>query len=129
MKTKKIFVSAAAFSVLILTAVSLLAWGPDRGGYHHGDGYHHGYGQGNIEHQKKNLNLSDKQVEKIIKIDSEYRTKYYKNRENFDKIEQLRIEHRKEFQSVLTDTQRKKQNNYSRNNSRRGGRGSGCPYR
>lgn len=95
--------------------------------YGNGQGYHYGYmmGSGHMEYLRDELKLTDTQVEKIIKIDAEFRLKYFQNRGNIDKITALREEHRKAVNNVLTDEQKKKlEENY--NTQRNNGF---CPFR
>jgi Spy/CpxP family protein refolding chaperone len=115
---KKSILALAIISMISFAAADAYAWGWGWG-HHRGYGYHHGYGQyghhgfGNLEFMKEELNLSDSQIEKIIKIDSEYRAKYFENRYNYDKLESLRIEHQKAIENVLTKSQREKLNRYN----------------
>lgn len=115
---KKSILALAIISIVSFAAADAYAWGWGWG-HHRGNGYHHGYGQyghhgsGNLEFMKEELNLSDSQIEKIIRIDSEYRAKYFKNRNNYDKLEALRIEHRKAVEKVLTESQRDRLNRYN----------------
>lgn len=105
---KKIILVAVLSGVMTLGGTSLYAWG---WGHHGGGwGYHHGYGMGygNMNYLADELNLTDQQVDKIIKIDAEYNARYYQNRDNYDKIYSLRQEHRKAVYDVLTDKQKKK---------------------
>jgi Spy/CpxP family protein refolding chaperone len=101
-------------------------YGP-RYGRGHGPGYH-GYGFGRMDAMKAELGLTDKQVEQIFKIGTEYRNKYFENRNNFDKITELRTEHRKAIENVLTKEQKEKFNRYGYGYGRYGWLG-GCPYR
>jgi hypothetical protein len=103
-------------------------------GYYYGHGFGMGYGGGcfdNPEVLESELNLSPEQRKQIISIDSQYRSKYYKNRGDYEKIQSLRIEHRKAIENVLTPEQKKRYNNsYNDRWYRRGRRGHmGGPYR
>lgn len=106
---KKLILVTALATAMTFGGTGLYAQG---WGWHHGGGggYHHGYGMGfgNIEYLKDELKLTDTQVEKIIKIDADYRVKFYQNRDNYEKIVSLREEHRKAVYNVLTDEQKKK---------------------
>ncbi len=78
-------------------------------GYHDGqrsDGYHH-RGSNRILWMKDYLKLSDNQVEKIIKINSDYRIKYYRSRNNRNAYLKLREDHRKTVTAVFTAKQKK----------------------
>ncbi len=90
-------------------------WGRDYGRRHMGGYYGEGYGMGycsglysSSDYMKENLALSDDQVKKIDDTDAKYRDLYYKNRDDYNKIDSLRIEHRKEIEKILTPEQRKK---------------------
>ncbi len=128
---KKIILSIAMISIVSLAAADLYAWGWGRG-WHRGPQYHHGYGPGfghhgyrHLEFMKEEIGLTDKQIENIIKIDAKYRAEYFKNRGSYDKIEALRVEHRKAVDNVLTEPQRKKLSDYYGNWNRRGYKGYG----
>lgn len=90
-------------------------WGRGVGHHHMGDYYGHGYGMGfcsglfsTREHMQQNLGLSDEQAKKIADIDSEYRELYSKNRNDYGRIDALRLQHRKAIEGVLTPEQKKK---------------------
>lgn len=104
---KKLILVTAIAAAMALGGTGLYAQGWGHGG---GWGYHHGYGMGygHMEYLKDELKLTDTQVEKIIKIDADYRVKFYQNRDNRDKIFALRDEHRKAVYNVFTDEQKKK---------------------
>jgi len=57
---------------------------------------------------KAELGLSDRQVRKIFDVGTEYRSKYFENRKNIDKVMELRIKQRKEISKILTKEQKKK---------------------
>ncbi|HPR48442.1 MAG TPA: hypothetical protein PK341_10710 [Spirochaetota bacterium] len=63
---------------------------------------------GHLDRMQYFLDLSDAQVEKIFKIDQEYREKYFKNRNSYETVEKLREDHRKAVQDVLTDKQKER---------------------
>ncbi|HPJ44423.1 MAG TPA: hypothetical protein PLY21_18995 [Spirochaetota bacterium] len=110
-------IAALLTAFMAFGGVSLYARG---WGHHGGWGGHQGYGMGyhHMEVLSDELKLTEKQVEKIIQIDADYRVKFYQNRDNNDKIITLREEHRKAVYNVLTDEQKKK---YDANfNGRRG---------
>ena len=130
---KKSLITLAVLSMLSLGAASLYAWGWGPGncqgqgpGWGRGPGWGQGYGFGRIYFMKDYLGLSEDQMDKIAKLDSDYRYQYFKNRNNPDKIEALRTEQRKAFESVLTDVQKKKWDEFQKN---RAGRGYGCLWR
>lgn len=90
-------------------------WGPKFRrrfmGDYYGQGYGMGYGSGcynNADAMAGDIGLSAEQVKKIEAIDLKYRDMYFKNRGDYQKIESLRREHRREIENVLTPAQRKK---------------------
>lgn len=110
--------SLAVIVLISLTAADAFSQGYGRGGkrgygpgYCNGPGYGGGYGFGRLEFLKEELGLSEKQVEKIFRIGTEFREKYFKNRNNRTKILELRVEQRKAIESVLTKEQKEKFNN------------------
>jgi Spy/CpxP family protein refolding chaperone len=119
---KKFILSIAMISIVSLAAADLYAWGWGHG-WNRGPQYHHGYGY--LEFMKQEIGLTDKQIENITKIDAEYRAEYFKNRGSYDKLEALRIQHRKAVDNVLTEPQRKKLSDYYGNWNRRGYKGYG----
>lgn len=69
------------------------------------------------------LDLTDEQIEKIHKINSEYADKFHKNRKNADELKKLRESRDREIEKVLTKEQLEKVKDF------RGKRGYGsCPY-
>lgn len=90
-------------------------WGQGYGrrhmGEYYGNGYGMGYGSGCWESRDSMtdfLKLSSSQADKISGIDKNYRDQYYKNRDDFNKIDGLRVNHRKEIEKVLTPEQKEK---------------------
>lgn len=89
-------------------------------GGHHGRGhYGHGFGMGyasgcyrRVDVMKSRLDLSDEQIAEIVKIDSGYREKYYENRGDFDKIEDLRRAHKEAILNLLNEKQKEKFKDY-----------------
>lgn len=133
---KKTLFALAIASLIGLASSELMAWGggPGWGGGRggcYGPGYGPGYGRGygyenrgfkgirHLDFLKEEIGLSDEQITKIIKIDADYRAKYFTNRNDYAKINQLRTEHRKEFENVLTNDQKKKLDEYYRNRDSR----------
>ncbi len=122
---------------LLFTISNVYSHGWGRGYGHMGNGYGHmgpGYGYGHMmgpgyggyENFKSETGLTEKQIEKIHKINSEYREKFFKNRNNPDKLNTLREEQRKEIDSVLTDKQKK--SFYGSRGYGRGGYYRGCGW-
>jgi Spy/CpxP family protein refolding chaperone len=90
-------------------------WGRGYGRRHMGDYYGQGYGMGycsglysSVEYMRQDLGLTDAQAKKIAEIDSKYRDLYNKNRDDYNRIDSLRLDHRKAIVNVLTPEQRKK---------------------
>ncbi len=78
---------------------------------YYGKGYGLGYCSGlysSEEYMKKDLKLSDEQAKKIADIDSRFRDLYKQNKKNYSKIDELRIEHKKAIEDVLSPEQKKK---------------------
>jgi Spy/CpxP family protein refolding chaperone len=91
------------------------AWGHGYGRRHMGNYYGHGYGMGfgsgcwnSRESMTDYLKLTPDQSDKILEIDKNYSELYYRNRDDFNKIDDLRVKHRKEIEKVLTPEQREK---------------------
>lgn len=90
-------------------------WGRGYGRRHMGDYYGHGYGMGygagcyqNRGYMMNDLGLTEDQANKIGDIDEKYRNLYDKNRDHYDKIDELRREHRNAINDVLNSEQRDK---------------------
>ena len=136
MTRKIVYIVLAGLLTVATVSVFAQGWGRGYHGYgHHGYGHvwmHDGYGYnnrgyGHIDVLKDELNLNEKQVEKILDIDSEFRTKYYKNRGDYDKMLSLQEQHRRQIEKVLTAKQLEKFREFRRSdywNNRRGF----CPY-
>jgi len=109
---KNFFVCAA----LVMVSCILLISCKDRyagNNYYWGHGFGMGYGSGCFDTQNmlvSDLRLSKEQAAKIENIDLKYRQLYYENRGNFDKIDSLRQEHKKEIESVLDEKQKQTYN-------------------
>ncbi len=124
---KKSIIAVAILSILSLGGASVYAWGWGPGscrgqgpGWGQGPAGGHGHGFSRLYFMKDYLGLSEEQLDKIAKIDSEYRYQYFKNRNTSDKFDALRSEHRKAVESVLTDTQKKKWDEFYKNRANRG---------
>lgn len=95
-------------------------------GYGYGRGYNHMYDNNNgmynrdgsmdVDSLQQELGLNDRQVEKVIKINSEYRSKFYDNRFNGEKLDSLRLEYTKKIYSILTQSQRNRLQEYDNYN-------------
>jgi Spy/CpxP family protein refolding chaperone len=84
-----------------------------------------------LNRMQEHLGLTDQQVDKIFKIETEYRQKFYDNRKNPEKTAALRDAQKAEIDKVLTDEQKKKiQDAHMNMKGKHGGKkGKGyCPY-
>ncbi len=134
---KKGILTLAVVTLISLTAADAFSQGYGRGGRRGpGPGFYGGCGAGKYVFLKQELGLSEKQVEKIFKIDTEFREKYFKNRADRTKIMEIHVEHRKAIEKVLTKEQKEKFNSfrgpgrggYGKGPGRGYGRGpGGCP--
>lgn len=113
---KKSLTALTIAAVVALAGTSPLmarGWG---GGQNNGICDGHGMGMvqpfHHIDRMQYFLGLSDAQADKIYKVDSEYRDKYYQNRKNQDAIQKLREEHKNARLNVLTKEQKEKWNNF-----------------
>src|SRR4030042_1429751 len=96
---RKALIAIAIVSAIGLASSGLMAWGgPGRGGCSGcGQGYMPGGGFNGFRHfefLEKEIGLSEDQLEKIIRINSDFRLKYFNNRKDSDKLNELREEHR-----------------------------------
>ncbi len=134
---KKTFFIAAALMILSLAGSSLFAQGMGMGGKGCGNP---GMGMGmhkpfhHLEMMQYQFDLTNAQVDKLYKIDKDYMDKFYQNRNDADKIKDLREKHRAEVESILTDEQKVKWNDFLKNHpmNGKGMRGKGmmdgnCP--
>jgi len=117
---KKTLFIAMALMILSLSATTLFARGMGKG---MGDGGCDGPGMGmgmhkpfqHLEMLQHHFDLTNAQVDKIYKIDKEYMDKFHQNRNDADKIKDLREKHRGEIESVLTAEQKVKWNEFAKN--------------
>jgi hypothetical protein len=130
MNKKIFFITLLAASVLYATGAYAQGWGMmNRGydddsyrgrgcgsGWNNSRGYRDGYN--NLDAMKAELGLSEQQTKQIFDLGTQYREKYFENRNNPGKLEDLRVEHRKAIENVLTKDQQEKynriQNGYGR---------------
>lgn len=112
MTIKKTFSALAVLLIMAFAGSELLA----RDGYQRGKGrgYHGncggpGYGRyHHLDFLQKEIGLTDAQVEKIIRLDADYRIKYHRNRKSPDKLRSLRDQYQKDFDKILTKKQKEK---------------------
>ena len=104
-------ITAAAFSADDLFARSYGNDCPyrDGKGYKEGRGYgRHHRGIGRLNFLQKELGLSDYQAEKIHTIHKDFSDRFFENRNNPDRLEELRNERHEAVKKVLTEEQAKK---------------------
>lgn len=124
---KKTFFISAALVILSLASSPLFARGMGGGmGFGGFDGM--GYGMGyhkpflHLEMLQYQLDLTNAQVDKLYKIDKDYLDKFYQNRNNADKIKELRDKHQEEIVSILTPEQKARWNDFNKNRPKKGDR-------
>jgi len=111
---KKIFFAALTLLLLSFSASSLYAQGMGGCGekgmpmgmqkpFHH------------LEMMQYMLDLTNAQVDKLYKIDKDYMDKFYQNRNDADKIKDLKEKQRAEIESILTAEQKTKWNEFKEN--------------
>ena len=71
--------------------------------------------EGHMGPMHNDLGLTDAQQEKIFKIDQDYMDKFYKNRKDENKIQELREKYHSEIQSVYTPEQKAKMEEFKKN--------------
>jgi len=122
---KKTLFIALSLMILSLTGSSLFAQGMGMGGNGFG-GPGMGMGMGmhkpfqHLEMLQYQFDLTNAQVDKLYKIDKDYMDKFYQNRNDADKIKDLREKHRAEVESILTPEQKTKWNDFAKNHPMRG---------
>ncbi len=72
------------------------------------DGFARGDGPRHLNFLQKELELSDHQAEQIHNIIGEFRDRFFENRDNKDKIKELRNERHEAIKGVLTEDQANK---------------------
>ena len=110
---RKIFFVALTGAILSLSASSLFARGMGGGGCGEpgmGRGMHKPFQH--LEMLQYMLDLTNAQVDKMYKIDKEYMEKFHQNRNDADKIRELREKHQAEIESILTTEQKVKWNEF-----------------
>ena len=99
----KLFESHRAEIEKVLTKEQLEKWkefrGPRQG---------MGKGKGGPGMMQDYLKLTDEQAEKIHKLNREFHDRFFENRKDEAKLDNLREEHRKEFEKILTKEQLEK---------------------
>lgn len=111
---RKILFTTLTMLILSLSASSLSAQGMMGGGYGDmGMGMHKPFQH--LEMLQYMLDLTNAQVDKVYKIDKDYMDRFYQNRNNADKIKDLREKHLGEIESILTPEQKIKWNDFKEN--------------
>jgi len=105
---KKIFFIGLSLVILSLGASTLSARGMGNGMGMHKPFQH-------LEMLQYKFDLTNAQVDRIYKIDKEYMDKFHQNRNDADKIKDLREKHRAEIESILTPEQKTKWNDFGKN--------------
>jgi Spy/CpxP family protein refolding chaperone len=107
---KKKLLIVAALVVFAVAASDAFAFG--RRGGNGGPGYGPGMGGGfmHLNYMQKELGLTDQQVKQIFDLGTKFREKRFENRNNPDKLADLRDEHRKAVEAVFTKDQLEKLN-------------------
>jgi len=76
-------------------------------------GYH-------LDMLKKDLGLNDEQIDKIYKIHRDYMDKFYDNRNDGDKVRELRTKQDAEIENILTADQKVKWNEFKTHHPQKG---------
>jgi len=119
---KKIVFIALSLTILSLAALPLSAqiWQDDGNGKgdHKKMGMHKPFM--NFNKMQEKLGLTDNQVDKMYKIHKDYMDKFYQNKDNPDKIKELREQCREEMKNVLTPEQKAKMDNFAKDKMKKG---------
>lgn len=105
-----------AFSLLAASFV-IMPLSAQKGGKGNGGPGHEMGGQGSFAHlnmMQDKLGLTNDQVDKMYKIQKDYMEKFYQNRNNADKVKELRDKQREEMEKVLTPEQKSKWNSFGK---------------
>jgi Spy/CpxP family protein refolding chaperone len=107
---KKKLLIVAALLLFAVAANDAFAYGR-RGGFG-GPGPGMGGVFRHFEFLQKEIGLTDQQVKQIFDIGTKYREKRFENRNDRDKLAQMRDDHRKEVEAVFTKEQLDKLNKF-----------------
>lgn len=109
---RKGIITATLVTLMALTAGDLFARGYGRGDCPgRGYGKHHrgpGHFFRKLDFLKAELGLTDEQVKKLFDIHQAYQRKFFENRNNVDRILELRAEKHKAMKKIMTAEQQKK---------------------
>jgi Spy/CpxP family protein refolding chaperone len=122
---KKILFIALSLTILSLMALPLSAEKKGKGdkkcGYEMG--MHKPFMHFNKMQEK--LGLTNDQVDKMYKIHKEYMERIYQNRNNADKVKELRDNRREDMASILTPEQKAQWDNFAKDRKTKKGKGKG----
>ena len=107
---KKIVFIALSLAILSLAVLPLSAEKRGKGDGHGRCGYEMGTHKPfmHLNKMQEKLGLTNDQVDKMYKIYKDYMDRFYQNRNNPDKIKELRDQRRGEMANVLTPEQKAK---------------------
>jgi len=107
---KKLFI-VAALVIFAVAASDAFAYG-GKGGFGGPGNGPQGMGGGlrHFDFLQKEIGLTDQQIKQIFDLGTQFREKRFENRNNPDKLAQLRDEHRKAVEAVFTKEQLEKAN-------------------
>jgi Spy/CpxP family protein refolding chaperone len=110
MKKKLLIISA----LLVFTVAASDTYAFGRRGGPGGPGFGPGMGGGfrGLNYMQKELGLTDQQVKQIFDLGTQFREKSFENRNNPDKLADLRTDHRKAVEAVFTKEQLEKLNKF-----------------
>lgn len=118
---KKNLLIITALLVFAVAASDAFAFGRNGGygcpGYGPGSGF--GGGFRHLNYLQEELGLTDQQVKQIFDIGTKYRERRFENRNNPEKLGQLRDDHRKAVEAVFTKEQLDKFNKLRYDRGRR----------
>jgi len=119
---KKIVFIGLSLTIMSLAVLPLSA---EKGGKKGNDNGKCGYMTGmdkpfmHFNMMQKKLDLTDAQVDKMYKIKKDYVEKFYQNRNNPDKIKELRDKCQAEMSSVLTPAQKAKKESFAKDKAKK----------
>ena len=119
---KKKLLILAVIVAFAVTAGDAFARGK-KGGFNDGPGFGMGFGPGggfrHLNYMQSELGLTDKQVKQIFDLGTQFREKCFENRNNPEKLYELKTEHRKAVEAVFTKEQLDKLNKFREDRCRR----------
>ncbi|MCL2025489.1 MAG: hypothetical protein FWG92_01640 [Leptospirales bacterium] len=118
-KTVFIALSLAVISFAVLPLSAEKKW-KGNGGGEYGYGIMGGQSVKRLNMMQSKLGLTNNQVDRMFKIQKDYMDKIYQNRNNADKVKELKGQCRTEMESVLTSEQKTKWNNLAKDRKANG---------